>query len=120
MKIAFTTSGNELNAPLDRRFGRAPKFLIYDLDANTFDVIDNKRNMVASQGAGIEAAGAIVLQGVKGLVTGNCGPKAFRVLRSAGVRIFNADAPTVSLALEQYRAGLLTEAVSANVNGHWK
>ena len=33
MKIAFSTSGNYLNAPLDTRFGRAAKFLIYDDEA---------------------------------------------------------------------------------------
>jgi predicted Fe-Mo cluster-binding NifX family protein len=36
MKIALTTSGNDLNAPLDSRFGRAPKFLIYDMETKTF------------------------------------------------------------------------------------
>ncbi len=30
MKIAFTTSGTNLSAPMDSRFGRAAKFLIYD------------------------------------------------------------------------------------------
>ena len=36
MKIAFSTSGSDLNAPLDSRFGRAPKFLVYDLDNAEF------------------------------------------------------------------------------------
>jgi len=117
VKIAFTTSGNDLNAPLDSRFGRAPKFLVYDLDTNTFEVIDNQLN--AAQGAGIQAAEIVARSGAKSLVTGHCGPKAFRVLSAAGIKIFNTDAPTVAAALEQYRAGQLAEANSADVEGHW-
>jgi predicted Fe-Mo cluster-binding NifX family protein len=119
MKIAFTTSGSDLGSPLDARFGRAPKFIIYDMDGDTFDVVDNRQNLNAAQGAGIQSAETVVRQGAKAVVTGHCGPKAFRVLKAAGVRIFNTDAPTVAAALEQYRSGTLTEAQSADVDGHW-
>jgi len=97
VKIAFTitTSGNDLNAPLDSRFGRAPKFLVYDMDTNTFDVIDNRQNLNAAQGAGIQSAETVARLGASCLVTGHCGPKAFRVLSAAGIKIFNTDAPTV-------------------------
>ena len=50
MKIAFSTSGNDLSAPLDTRFGRAPKFLIYDLDGESFAVVDNQQNLNAFAG----------------------------------------------------------------------
>jgi predicted Fe-Mo cluster-binding NifX family protein len=73
MKIAITTSGNDLNSPLDTRFGRAPKFLIYDLEAKTFEIADNEQNLNAAQGAGIQSAQNIARQGVKALVTGHCG-----------------------------------------------
>jgi len=119
MKIAFTTSGVDLDAPLDSRFGRAPKFLVYDLEANAFTVIDNEQNMNAVQGAGIQAAEAVSRLGAEAVVTGHCGPKAFRVLSAAGIRVFNTDALTVAAALEQYRAGKITEAKSADVEGHW-
>jgi predicted Fe-Mo cluster-binding NifX family protein len=119
VKVAFTASGNDLNGPLDSRFGRAPKFLIYDLDSKTFEIIDNQKNLNAAQGAGIQSAETVVKLGAKALVTGHCGPKAFRVLLAAGVKIFNTDAPTVADALEQYRTGKLTEAGAADVEGHW-
>ena len=61
MKIAFTTSGETLDSPLDSRFGRAPKFLVYDLDKNTFVVIDNGQNLNAAGGAGVQAAETIAL-----------------------------------------------------------
>jgi predicted Fe-Mo cluster-binding NifX family protein len=119
MKIVFTTSGSDLNAPLDSRFGRAPKFLVYNLDNETFEIVDNRQNLNAAQGAGIQSAQTVAGLGAKALVTGHCGPKAFRVLLVAGVKIFNTDVPTVAEALEQYRAGKLAEAKSADVEGHW-
>lgn len=119
MKIAFTTSGNDLNAPLDVRFGRAPKFIVYDLDSETFEVIDNKPSLHAAQGAGIQSAETVARSGAKALVTGHCGPKAFRVLLAAGIKVYNTDAYTVGEALALYRAGKLTEAKTADVEGHW-
>lgn len=118
-KIAFTTSGNDLNGQLDKRFGRAPRFLIYDLDAKTYEIVDNKQNLNAAQGAGIQSAQTVAWLGAKALVTGNCGPKAFRVLRAAGIRVFNTDISTVAGALQAYVERKLTEADSANVEGHW-
>ncbi|MDD4357349.1 MAG: NifB/NifX family molybdenum-iron cluster-binding protein [Smithellaceae bacterium] len=119
MKIALTTSGNDLNSPLDTRFGRAPKFLIYDLETKTFEVVDNDQNLNAAQGAGIQSAQNISQQGVKALVTGHCGPKAFRVLQAADIKIYNTNAATVSEALELYAAGKLSESTNADVEGHW-
>lgn len=119
MRIAITTSGKDLDGPLDMRFGRAPRFLVYDLDTDSFEVVDNHQNLSAAQGAGIQAAEAVVRYGVSCLLTGHCGPKAFRVLSAAGVKVFNTDAATVNEALGRYRAGQLAEARLADVEGHW-
>ena len=119
MKIAFTTSADDLSAPLDRRFGRAPKILIYDLLNETLEVLDNRENQDAAQGAGIRSAEIVAQTGADTLVTGHCGPKAFRVLAAAGIKVFNTDASTVGEALERFRRGSLVEATSADVDGHW-
>ncbi len=119
MKIAFTTSGTDLKAALDRRFGRAAQFLVYDTNSDTFEVVDNAQNLNAAQGAGIQAAQSVVETGAKAVITGNCGPKAFRVLEAAGIKVYNASAATINEALMMYREGRLTEATSANVEGHW-
>ena len=58
MKVLVTTSGTDLNAPMDNRFGRARTFLVYDMDTETFDVVDNQQNLNAAQGAGVQAAQA--------------------------------------------------------------
>lgn len=119
MKVAFTTSGVELDGPLDSRFGRAPRFLVYDLDRDDFMIIDNRQNLNATQGAGIQSAENVARMGVEAVVTGHCGPKAFRVLKAAGIKVMNTDAPTVSQALKLFKAGQIPEATMADVEGHW-
>jgi predicted Fe-Mo cluster-binding NifX family protein len=119
MKIAFSTSGDNPSAPLDSRFGRAPKFLIHDLEAKTFEVIDNAQNLNAAQGAGIQSASTVAQTGVQALVTGHCGPKAFQVLKAAGIKVYNTDAPTIAEALQRFTGGQLTEAKDSDVEGHW-
>ena len=119
MKIAFSTSGSDLNAPMDARFGRAAKFLVYDTETATFQVVDNSQNLNAAQGAGIQAAQTVAAGGAQVLVTGHCGPKAFRVLVAAGIKVYTSDAPTITAALKLYREGKLKESVEADVEGHW-
>ena len=119
MKLIFTTTGCTLDAPLDPSFGRARNFLLYDADSGASQVISNQQNLNAAQGAGIQAAQTIVKAGAEALITGHCGPKAFRVLAAAGVKVYNTDAPTVAEALARLHNGQLTEASSANVESHW-
>jgi predicted Fe-Mo cluster-binding NifX family protein len=119
MKIAFSTSGETLEAPLDGRFGRAAKFILYDLDRDYFEVIDNRQNLDTSQGAGIQSAETIARSGASGLVTGHCGPKAFRVLSAAGIAVYNCGEATVADALKAFREGTLKTMDSADVEGHW-
>ena len=112
MKIAFTTSGKDLAAPMDPRFGRAAHFLIFDTGTNDFVLIDNA-NTAAAQGAGIKAAETVVKAGAAVLISGECGPKAFSALKQAGVKIYSAKSMSVAGALEAFLAGKLPEAVAA-------
>lgn len=119
MRIAFTTSGETLESPLEPRFGRAPRFLIYDNESKDIELVDNLQNMNAPQGAGIQAAQNVADKGVKCLVTGHCGPKAFRVLSQAGIKVYNTDISTVATALEALESGRLKPSNAPDVEGHW-
>jgi predicted Fe-Mo cluster-binding NifX family protein len=119
VKVAFSTSGDTLESPLDPRFGRAQKFLVYDTDGGAVKLIDNQQNLEAVQGAGIQAAQTIAKLGVECLVTGHCGPKAYRVLAAAGIKVFPTDAPTVAEALERFLGGRLQATSAPDVPGHW-
>lgn len=119
MRIAITTAGNDLDAPLDPRFGRAPKFIIYDTDFGTFHVKDNEQNLNAAQGAGIQSALHLKAERVDSVITGNCGPKAFATLDAAGIAIYTCKALPISKVIEQFIARKLTKAECANVEAHW-
>ena len=119
MKLAITTTGENLEAPLDPRLGRAARFVIYDLDDDSFELLDNGQNLNAAQGAGIQAAQHIVNSGAQGVITGHCGPKAFRVLSAEGVAVYNCQAGTVKDAIERFKSGELKLAQDADVEGHW-
>lgn len=117
--VAFTTSGRDLSAELDPRFGRSAGFLLYNLDTSSSTYINNDQGRAAAQGAGIQAAEMIVRAGVDALVTGHCGPKAYRVLEAAGLKVYNCDLPVINQALEALLAGKLQEATVADVAAHW-
>ncbi|MGE4352287.1 MAG: NifB/NifX family molybdenum-iron cluster-binding protein [Bdellovibrionales bacterium] len=112
MKIAFSTSGKDLSAMMDPRFGRAAAFLIYDTQDQTFSVIENAF-ATAGQGAGIKAAETIVKAGASSLVTGDCGPKAMAALKQAGVRVYSAKECTIEAAVKSFTAGSLPEIAAA-------
>ena len=119
MKLAITASGPELASAMDPRFGRAKYLLIVDTPERTLLAVDNRAGMDAAQGAGIQAAQHVIDQGVTALVTGHCGPKAFRVLRAAGIDVYLATAATAAEALERFEAGELQTALAADVDSHW-
>lgn len=119
LKIAFTSTGNSSDSPLDPRFGRATGFLVYDTDTNVFESFSNAQNLNAVQGAGIQAAQNLASLGVAALVTGHCGPKAFQVLSRAGIKVYNTGLATVSEALKAFHNGELRAAETADSEGHW-
>ena len=119
MKVAFTTSGSGLDSPLDTRFGRAPGFLVCDTDSGASEFVDNQQSLNAAQGAGIQAAETVVRSGAQAVVTGHCGPKAFRVLAAANIKVYTTTAGSVAEALALYQEGKLSESSAADVEGHW-
>ena len=119
MKVAVTTTGVDLDAALDPRFGRASRLIVYDTEGGRFEVLENHKNLQAAQGAGVQTAASVSRSGAGCLVTGHLGPRAFRVLNAAGIQVYLTDAPTVAEALRRLRCGELTPALSADVDGHW-
>ena len=119
MKIAVTSRTTSMDGEVDPRFGRAAYFIIYDTESDEFKAIDNAQNLNAMQGAGIQAAETVVSEGVDAVITGHCGPKAFRTLTAAGIRIFSGASGTIREALDEYSKGKLNETGAPDVQGHW-
>ena len=119
MKLAVTSTGTELDSEVDPRFGRALFILIVDSETLSFEVLDNKENVEALKGAGIQAAGMISNKGAHVLLTGYCGPNAIKALNAADIKVADNASGTVRDAVKAYQAGKLTLTKEANVEGQW-
>ena len=119
MKIIVSASGEGLEAQVDPRFGRAAGFVLFDTQTREARNIDNRQSLNAAQGAGIQAAEAVSRLGAECLITGNCGPKAYRTLQAAGIKVYTGAAGTVGEAIAALEQGRLTPAGAANVEEHW-
>lgn len=119
MRIAISSQGRDLGSKVDQRFGRTSYFLIFDTDDESLEVVNNDQNVNAAQGAGVQAAENIVRKNVDIVVAGNFGPKAFRALEAAGIKVALWANGTVSQAIELARNNKLELCDKANVEGHW-
>jgi len=119
LRIAISSQGRTLGDEVDPRFGRAAMFLFVDTDTGAFEAVDNVQNLNAQQGAGIQASALCSEKGANFGITGHCGPKAFRSLTAAGIEVVVGAEGKATKALQEFNAGKLTRAESANVEGHW-
>ena len=121
MKIAISCIQEKKEGPMDSRFGRAPYFFFIQSDGTSGYFKPNTQNKQAVQGAGIQAAQSILKEEAKVLITGHCGPKAFRVLKEGGVRVYTAGSAELKVeeALRLFSEEKLEELNSADVEGHW-
>ncbi|MBW2219736.1 MAG: NifB/NifX family molybdenum-iron cluster-binding protein [Deltaproteobacteria bacterium] len=119
MKIAVTSKGTNLDSQVDPRFGRAPYILIVDTENLEFEVLDNKDNVNAFKGAGIQAAGMVSDKGAEVLLTGFCGPNAFKTIEAAKIKVANDVSGTVRDAVKAFNEGKYAFSDKANVEGQW-
>jgi predicted Fe-Mo cluster-binding NifX family protein len=117
MKIVVTADGASLDAPTSPVFGRCPSYVFVDPDSMAFEAMENPA-MAAGSGAGIQAAQFVVEQGAGAIVTGNVGPNAFSVFRSAGVPVYIGQEGTVRDAVEAFKNNQLREIGGATRPAH--
>jgi predicted Fe-Mo cluster-binding NifX family protein len=118
MKIVVTSTGPNLDAEIEPRFGRCQYFVIVDSDTMEFEALENTSAM-AGGGAGISAAQDIAGKGVEVVLTGNCGPNAYRVLSGAGIKTITGVTGKVKDAVENYKSGKLKASSQPNVSAHF-
>ncbi|MGD2148712.1 MAG: NifB/NifX family molybdenum-iron cluster-binding protein [Anaerolineae bacterium] len=117
MRIVVTANGAGLDAPASPVFGRCPWYIFVDTDTLEAESVENPA-MNAAGGAGIQAAQFVVEQGARAVVTGNMGPNAFNVFRSAGVPVFLGKGGTVRECVEAFKSGELDETGGATGPAH--
>ena len=118
MKLCITANGSTLESYLDPRFGRCSFFLIVDSQTMQFKALPNDSNRSIS-GAGIRAAQIISNNDVNLLITGNIGPKAFRALSNAGIKIMKGEIQTANMILMKFKNGELNFVDSPTVDNHF-
>ena len=119
MKIAVTSKGTDIDSAVDPRFGRAAYILIVDTKTFDFEALDNQENANAFKGAGIQAASMVSEKGAEVLLTGFCGPNAFKAMVAAKIGVANDASGSVKEAIQAYLDGKLPLADEANVEGQW-
>jgi predicted Fe-Mo cluster-binding NifX family protein len=104
---------------VDPRFGRAAFFCVFDTATGAFEAHSNTQNLNAVQGAGIQSAQTASELGAEVVITGHCGPKAFRTLSAAGIQVVVGAGGSVQDAIRAFQAGELKPTENADVEGHW-
>ena len=117
MKVAVSSSGQDIDSHIDPRFGRCEYFLMVETDDMSFDVFNNE-SVVIGGGAGIQSAQFIISKGAKAVITGNCGPNAVKTLSVGGVEVFLGITGTIKEAVKKYKSRKLSPAGKANVSEH--
>jgi predicted Fe-Mo cluster-binding NifX family protein len=119
VRIAVTAVGTNLESSMDPRFGRARYIVIIDETGEVIDVVDNSVNVNAMQGAGIQAAKLLSDRKVEVLMTGHCGPNAFKTLKAAGINVVVDQSGTVRQAFDRLTRNEVTFADQPNAEAHW-
>jgi predicted Fe-Mo cluster-binding NifX family protein len=117
-KISVTSTGPTLDDTVEPRFGRCAYFLIIDPDSLDFEAIQNP-NITLRGGAGIQSAQLMANKGVSVVLTGNCGPNAFKTFGAAGIQVVTGITGHVQQAVEQFKAGKLSSTSGPSVPSHF-
>ncbi len=102
MKIAVSSSGNNLDSQIDPRFGRCTYLVIVETDDMSFEVFENE-NIALTGGAGIQTASFVASKGSKMVITGNCGPNATDALSAAGIKIITGQSGIIKDVVEKFK-----------------
>ena len=103
MILLISSQQPQLDSPINARFGRSPWLIKMDTQTKKWEAFSNP---AASQsgGAGIAAAQFVIDQKAAGVISGDFGPNAARVLRTANIemRLFTNEIKTVEQAVESF------------------
>jgi predicted Fe-Mo cluster-binding NifX family protein len=118
MKIAVSATGKDLNCQIDPRFGRCQYFIFVDPETMEFEASENE-GLMASGGAGVQAAQLIVQKGASALITGNLGPNAASALSASGIKVHLVSGGTVREVTDAFKEGILKETKGSTVPPHF-
>ncbi|WP_297089650.1 NifB/NifX family molybdenum-iron cluster-binding protein [uncultured Draconibacterium sp.] len=86
MKTIITSSGDNVDAKFDLRFGRAGWFCVYDKETHTANFIENSFKN-SNGGAGTKSSEMAAELGATQIISGHFGPKAKDMLEKFNIRM---------------------------------
>lgn len=86
MKVAITSTGNNLESKLDQRFGRCSFFVFYDTQTKGIEFIPNP-NKDAANGAGPASVQIVASREVQKIISGEFGMKIKSLLDSLKIQM---------------------------------
>ncbi|NMA69392.1 MAG: dinitrogenase iron-molybdenum cofactor biosynthesis protein [Desulfitobacterium sp.] len=107
MKIVIPVDKDNMETDVSSNFGRAPYFLLYDLDTKESEFINNSAAS-SPGGAGIKAAQIIVDSEVNALLTPRCGEKAADVLKASDIKIYKTSGTSAKENIALFTKGELS------------
>jgi predicted Fe-Mo cluster-binding NifX family protein len=100
---------NGLNARLSEHFGRAPYFIIVELEDGSVTSVQVMPNESEHFGGFGLPSDCILQVRPNAIITYGIGPRALSIFQRAGVAVLRANADTVKDVIEAYRQGKLEE-----------
>jgi len=99
MKIAFPISDKSIDSNIHDSFGCAPYYLLYNTISKEINYLDH-RAVVEQGGAGIRAAQVLADNGIKAIISPQCGENAGKILRKSEVLIYQSIPGTIKDNIE--------------------
>ncbi|MBT3315596.1 MAG: NifB/NifX family molybdenum-iron cluster-binding protein [Anaerolineae bacterium] len=111
MKIAITAENSDgLNSAVAQHFGRAPYFILVDVEKEEITETNAIPNPFAAKHEPGQVPDFIRDQGAKVMVSGGMGGRAIQFFEQAGIEVATGARGTVRQALEKFFGGELAEA----------
>lgn len=119
MKIAIPVDDNHMETNVCMSFGRAPYFLIYEIESGKSVFIENAAAN-SQGGAGIKAAQTVVDNKTDALLTPRCGENAAEVIQAANIKIYKTMNSSLKESIDAFKDGKLSllDEIHAGFHGH--
>jgi len=108
MKIAISSTGENLTDNVSEVFARCPYFIVAEVEDGKVQKTEVIENKIANQlgQAGISAAQQMAEKDIKAVITKNVGPRALDVLNQFNIGIYIGDG-TIEKVLREFIDGKL-------------
>lgn len=110
MKIAISSTTQNIEDKIDETFGRCPYFIIAEVKDGKIEKTEAIKNENTDQtsGAGISSAQLVAEKKVEAVITGNVGPRAFDILNQFEIKIYEGRG-TIKEAIQNFIDNKLEE-----------